>query len=262
MLGQLQTDPAIVLNQNGIDEIAVSGLDIWNTSTTNRHANSYLLRKSALHAYAAHASTQHNNERLVKLGALMASTGKSEIMVLVFVIASNDFMQEYHKTRQEPANQPAEAQTAEDDNNGPQRRKRGNRSRKKKLFDLQRLVLKKEQELQSVAVHLGPEMFLMRSKSITRALTSKEENLRERIGQAKSGKLMACIDENKPPNARQRRDRWHPRWSLGDDRTALMHYYLQVQYRYKEFEYRVPVFDRSHFSFEPCMQYRTRPRIV
>jgi hypothetical protein len=66
-------------------------------------------------------------------------------------------------------------------------------------------VLKKEKELQSFALHLGPKMFLTRSKSINRALTSKEENLRERIGKAKSGKLMAYIDENKPPNTRQRK---------------------------------------------------------
>ena len=89
--------------------------------------NTHQYHRDALYAYAAHASTQHNNERLVKLGALMASTGKGEIMASVFVIASNDFMQEYtdaskEETHQEePANQPAEAPTggAEDDD-GPQ----------------------------------------------------------------------------------------------------------------------------------------------
>jgi hypothetical protein len=62
----------------------------------------------------------------VKLGALMASTGKNEIMASVFAIASNDFMEEYidkegdtHK--EEPANQPAEAATrGAEANNGPQ----------------------------------------------------------------------------------------------------------------------------------------------
>jgi hypothetical protein len=88
--------------------------------------NNCQYHRDALYAYAAHASTQHNNERLVKLSALMASTGKGEIMVSVFAIASNDFMQEYtdakEETRQEePANQPGgEAPTggAEDDD-GP-----------------------------------------------------------------------------------------------------------------------------------------------
>jgi hypothetical protein len=54
----------------------------------------------------------------------MASTGKSEIMASTFAIAWNDFMQEYsdkEETHQEPANQPAEAQTAEDEDEGPKR---------------------------------------------------------------------------------------------------------------------------------------------
>jgi predicted ATPase len=54
----------------------------------------------------------------------MASTGKSEIMASIFAIASNDFMQEYRdkeETHQEPANQPAEAQTAEDEDKAPKR---------------------------------------------------------------------------------------------------------------------------------------------
>jgi hypothetical protein len=40
VLEQLRTDPAVTLQQEAIDEIAVSGLDIW--STTNRHANAHL----------------------------------------------------------------------------------------------------------------------------------------------------------------------------------------------------------------------------
>jgi hypothetical protein len=147
----------------------------------------------------------------VKLGALMASTGKSEIMASVFAIASNDFMQEYSDKdethqQEEPANQQqVEPPTGTDDNNGPQRRKRGNRSGKRKLFDLQQVVLKKEQELQAVAIHLGPDDFLKRSKSIYETLLSKEENLREKTGKEKSSKMMSRIDEIKPPNARQRK---------------------------------------------------------
>jgi hypothetical protein len=108
--------------------------------------NTHQYRRDALYAYAAYASTQHNNERLVKLGALMASTDKGEIMASVFAITSNDFMQEYtdakeETVQEETANQPGKAPTggAEDDD-GPER---GNRSGKKMLFDLQRVVLKK-----------------------------------------------------------------------------------------------------------------------
>jgi hypothetical protein len=120
-------------------------------------------------------------------------------------------MQEYtdakEETQQEEAaNQPTEAPTGvAEDNDGPQRRQRGNRSGKKKLFDLQRVVLKKEKELLEVARHLGPEKFLKRSKSIYESLTSKEENLREKTGKEKSTKLIALIGETKPPNYRQRK---------------------------------------------------------
>jgi hypothetical protein len=77
-------------------------------------------------SFAAHASTQHNNERLVKPGALMSSTGKSEIMASIFAMASNDFITEHHDDEREdtlleiPGNQP---EVAEDE---PKRRKRRN----------------------------------------------------------------------------------------------------------------------------------------
>jgi hypothetical protein len=128
VLAQLRTDPCILLNQNAMNEIAEGGLDIWDAAKP-ANKNTHLYRRQALRAFAAHASTQHNNERLVKLGALMASTGKSEIMASVFAIASNDFMQEYTDAKEdthpeESANQPAEAPTGGvEDDDGPQRRK-------------------------------------------------------------------------------------------------------------------------------------------
>jgi hypothetical protein len=188
----------------------VRGLDIWDMARPSNQ-NTHEYHRDALYAYAVHASTQHNNERLVKLGALMASTGKGEIMASVFAIASNDFMQEYTDAKEEtlqeePANQPGEAPTGGvEDDDGPQRRQRGNISGKKKLFDLQRVVLKKEMGLLEVARHLGSEKFLKRSKSIYDSLTSKEENLREKTGKEKLTILIARINETKPPNYRQRK---------------------------------------------------------
>ena len=70
VLEQLRSDPAVTFQQDAIDAIGVSGLDIWDTS--NPIQNAHLFRKRALAEYAAQASTQHNNERLVKLGAQMA----------------------------------------------------------------------------------------------------------------------------------------------------------------------------------------------
>jgi hypothetical protein len=76
ILEQLRLDPAVTFQQDAIDKLAVSGLNVWDRSPGN-NANAHLYRKRALEEYAVQASTQHNNERLVKLGAQMASTGKS-----------------------------------------------------------------------------------------------------------------------------------------------------------------------------------------
>ncbi len=115
------------------------GLDIWEESnTTNKKA--HLLCSQALRSFAANTSTQQNNKRLVKLGTLVPSTGKSEIMASIFAIASNDFMTEHHDedtNLEVPANQPV---VAEDK---PNRWKRGNYQGRKKLLDLEREANKK-----------------------------------------------------------------------------------------------------------------------
>jgi hypothetical protein len=136
----------------------------------------------------------------VKLGALMALTGKGEIMASIFAIASNDFMQEYTDKEETHPVEPAKPTGEAEEDVGPRRRKRGNRKGRKKLFDLQAVVLKKEKELLGVANHLGQVLFLKRSKSIYESLISKEENLREKTGKEKSQQLMARIDETKPTN--------------------------------------------------------------
>jgi hypothetical protein len=69
-LEELRSDPAVTFQQDAINELATSGLNIWDK--TNANPQAHLYRKRALQEYAAQASTQHNNERLVKLGAQMA----------------------------------------------------------------------------------------------------------------------------------------------------------------------------------------------
>jgi hypothetical protein len=218
ILSELRSDAAVTFQQDAIDELSVSGLDIWDRSNTI--CDAHLFRKRALQEYASCASTQHNNERLVKLGAQMASTGKSEIMASIFAIASNDFMQEYHEEvthHEDAANQPmvappvapvapAETEVSEpaEEDGGPKRRKRGNHKGKKKLFDLERVVKEKEVLLAAVAITLGPDEYKTRCKRIDTSLKSKEENLREKSGKEKSKKMMERIDENQAPNARQR----------------------------------------------------------
>jgi hypothetical protein len=200
-LEQLRIDPAVHRHREAIDQIAI-GLDIWDaTNTTNE--NAHLLRKGALQEYAAHASTQHNNERLVKLGALMSSTGKGEIMASIFAIASNDFMTEHHdeETDLVPANQQAVA--SED---APERRKRGNNRGKKKLLDLERVANEKGQQLAEIARELGAEAFNTRIKAIGTSLKSKADNLLERSSNVKVSTMMGTFNHpDKQPNARQRK---------------------------------------------------------
>jgi hypothetical protein len=140
----------------------------------------------------------------VKLGALMASTGKSEIMASVFAIASNDFMVEYHdkqeETHQEPANQPA---VAEDE---PKRRKRGNNRGRKKLLDLERVANNKGKELAAIACELGAEAYNARIKAIGTSLKSKSDNLLERSSNVKVRTMMNTFSKpDKQPNSRQRK---------------------------------------------------------
>jgi hypothetical protein len=201
LIDQLRADPTVQFHREAIDQIAV-GLDIWDESnTTNK--NSHLLRIQALHSFAAHASTQHNNKRLVKLGALMLSTGKSETMASNFVIASNDFMTEHddRDTHLEvPANQPA---MAEDE---PKRRKRRNYQGRKKLLDLKREAKKKSNQLAAIATKLGAQAYNARIKAIGTCLKSKDNNLLERSSNTKVGTMMARFDKpDKQANTRQRK---------------------------------------------------------
>jgi hypothetical protein len=62
----------------------------------------------------------------MKLGALMSSTGKGEIMASIFAIASNDFMTEHHDKQQEETNlEPANQQVVAS-KDAPKWQKRGN----------------------------------------------------------------------------------------------------------------------------------------
>jgi hypothetical protein len=75
-----------------VNQLQPSRLDVWDKAKPVNQ-NTHLYGRHALRTYAAHgASTQHNNKRVVMLGALMASTGKSEIIASAFTIASIYFL--------------------------------------------------------------------------------------------------------------------------------------------------------------------------
>ena len=58
--------PLTIFNQNTIEMLATpQTIDIWDQTSENHTA--YLMRQEALLEHAAHCSTQHNNEQIVKL---------------------------------------------------------------------------------------------------------------------------------------------------------------------------------------------------
>ena len=75
-----------------MEVLATQTTGIWDRTIENPSAR--LMRQEALLERAAPCLTQRDNERVVKLGALTASAGKSETMVGAFAAASNDFMTE------------------------------------------------------------------------------------------------------------------------------------------------------------------------
>ena len=201
LINQLRANPTVQFHRKAIDQIAV-GLDIWDKSnTTNK--DSHLLCIQALRSSAAHASAQHNIEQLVKLGALMSSKGKSEIMASIFASASNDFMTEHHDGDaylEVPANQPAMAADE------PKWRKRGNYRGRKKLLDLESEAKKKSNQLAAIATKLGAQAYNARIKAIGTCLRSKADNLLERSSNTKVGTMMATFDKpDKQANVRQRK---------------------------------------------------------
>jgi hypothetical protein len=148
-LQKIQADPLTIFHRNSIKLLATQTIDIWDRESENQTA--HLLHQEVLLEHAAHCLTQDNKERLLKLGALMALTGKGKIMAGVFAAASNDFMTECHDFEEEQdhgedevvaGGEKQERTDLMDD--GPARQKRGNYRGKQKLFNFERTVELKE----------------------------------------------------------------------------------------------------------------------
>jgi hypothetical protein len=141
LLNQLRADPTVQFHREAINQISV-GLDIWEESNTTNE-NAHLIFSQALRSFAAHASTQHNNKRLVKLGALMSSTGKSD-------------MKRTLTLKYPPTNQ------------------RWNYYRgRKKLLYLEREANKKSNQLASIATNWARKPTTHASKQLVLALSQK-----------------------------------------------------------------------------------------
>lgn len=70
-----------------IDSV-IAGVDIWNDESDVATR----IKMDIKVKYSAHSSSQHNNERGVKIGSRMARTGKSEVMANYYFVASNGFI--------------------------------------------------------------------------------------------------------------------------------------------------------------------------
>ena len=124
-------------------KLIISGVDLWNDATPA----SKLMKDMVLSKYSAHPSTQHNNERLVKIGSRMARTGKKAQLANYYLVASNGFIKEYHN------DQPREEL---DDDSPSVLRKRGNSRGTKKLVDLETILFDLEKAYGRIANDKGP----------------------------------------------------------------------------------------------------------
>ena len=71
-------------------KLTICGIDPWN----GRCKDAKHLKAIVIARYAAHPSTQHLNERLVKIASCMSRTGKIDRTANYYLIASNDFITE------------------------------------------------------------------------------------------------------------------------------------------------------------------------
>ena len=67
----------------------INGCDMWDGKSTTVSKKLLLAFRTM---YFAQPSSNHNNERLVKIASRMISTRKSEIMGNIYFIAANHFM--------------------------------------------------------------------------------------------------------------------------------------------------------------------------
>ena len=199
-LQTIRSHPAITYHSGPIARIARGDIDIWTSPEQNG------LRYHALKAFGAHSSTQHNNERLVKLGALMASTGKEECKVLAYAIASNDFMVEYRDDKKTSDDNVSASIETEMTDGTIKRRERGNYRGLAKVLDFERVVRKKEMQLAKVArTEFSPEEFGKNVSAVRESLVSKTETIRAIENHRKVEKMDEAQDLEKPPNAQMRK---------------------------------------------------------
>ena len=204
----LKSNTSYLLHANDIKPI-ISGLDIWNSESTEAKR----IKKIAKTFYAAHPSTQHNNERLVKIASRMARTGKKEVTANYFFIAANSFIGDNNDEGTEGnADDGGDDHNDGDDdggNNGGdggsvydyRRRKRDKGT--KKVCDMERNLFKIETDINNIAKS-NPN-FNADAKFVAETLASSNV-IKKDSDKRKVDKLMASFDERKT-NARMKKIR-------------------------------------------------------
>ena len=87
MINEIKSNPVYEVHFNNAQQILDHNIDIWN----NTSIQSENIRKLAMMSFGAHPSTNHKNERLVKVAATLVQGGKQEMAANYYFLAMNGF---------------------------------------------------------------------------------------------------------------------------------------------------------------------------
>ena len=198
------------------------GLDIWGSGSVRANE----LRQEFKEQYYAHPSSNHNNERLVKIASRMQDTGKSEITANIYLIAANNFI--VNLIDDKPTGEDDVDIDDDDNDNTPSnntleaRNKRSNQRYYKGFHRLDGLFSVLEQKMQQYAsAYIKLAMTPNDINTIKKQLKSKQDNIKSQKINSDVTKFM--INYGKATNnARIRKpfgrivpdilDGWMPYW--------------------------------------------------
>ena len=123
--------------------------------------------------YGAHPSTQHSNERVVKIASRAARSEKSEKVANMYLIASNGFVLEYIK--EEPENNQEGDADSMKEYLGRHKRIRGKTIGGNKLVEMEKHLIEIEHDLTVICKQKGNVEFNAELKLVTGMLESSDK---------------------------------------------------------------------------------------
>ena len=156
----------------------INGCDMWEGEST---AVSQKLLLAFQTMYFTQPSSNHNNERLVKIASRIISTGKSEIMGNIYFIAANHFMGNILDEENDNNNDDDDAIDINASTNTPQQRKKRSIQRHNKGFlrlDAIATTLQRKELMNATAHFYLPES-KRDSKLVINNLKSKAKNIKQ-----------------------------------------------------------------------------------